>query len=215
LNDELLRTGLEHAKYQLQHLEVELMGGPIDLHYDAGWARMQEWAREKPWVKCRLWPEQGEFLSRLRDCHVGVWLDRDGVEPLFGSRTRALLFGWMGLEVVGSPQTELAKEMAESGLLHPVTDAWALTDTLVRMAKTGESPENAQHRQQRLMEMYAPSICYDPLINWVASPRIGHQVSGGQASLVAENNQLKTALRSIHDSPTWRLSAQVKRWINH
>ena len=53
------------------------------------------------------WLKDVDLQALLSQCSFGVWTDNEGVEPLLGSRTRALFYIWSGLTPIGDDTTEI------------------------------------------------------------------------------------------------------------
>ena len=140
----------------LPNLKVQCFGGPI-AHYTEGWDRIEAWASRYPnRVEIKKWLPQDQFLPRIKKAHCGIWLDRDGVEPLLGSRTRALFFGWMGMDIIGSPSSELSAELQTQNILNSVQDAAQIVGVLGEIYHSPEGSKNAA-TQGYLQQTYSPS----------------------------------------------------------
>jgi hypothetical protein len=214
LDDGELCRGLDRAMNRLPGLEVCILGGPVAGHYIEGWKRMVHWAEGHPGrVDLEEWPEQEAFLRKMRDCHVGVWLDRPGMEPLLGSRTRALLYAWLGLEMVGSPATELASELEELGALRPARNAIELCKQLEQIAEAPRPQELRIREQAQLARRLSPALCYAPLLGWLEDPRRIPCNASAQAEMAAQLAALRRELKSVHSSATWRVGSRLHRLV--
>ena len=116
-----------------------------------------------------------EELSRH---HVLAWIDRPGVEPETGSRTRALLAVHQGLRVVATARCALVRELADGGWATPVTGgrdpAEGLADALVMLAGAFPTlPDRAALRHG-----HAVAATTAGLRAWVAAPRRGPPAYG-------------------------------------
>jgi|GEM_PF-5449628 len=141
-------------------------------------------------------------LDRVIDnCGFGVWADEQGVEPLLGSRTRALFYIWNGLTPVGDTTTELALTLYKGGHMSSWSDIQPLSSV------------NIESAQQYCHTHFGPKTAYKGLLEWLQSPSIKHKRPN--SSTHEENLRLRETLRKIHTSPTWRIGSTVHKWINN
>ncbi len=212
LADEEICAGLDKALSSDDSFEICWMGGPIPNHYTAGWKRIEQWARKHPKrVNLLEWPEHGKMIEQLSDSVGGIWLDRKGVEPLLGSRTRALLFSWMGLEIIGSPSTELGTRLDEQGLLHSCSNGEELKLSILEILK--DRGLKAQQTQSWFNSQFAPKAVYAPLINWVNRPKKCPGISNASTALAREQRRARQELNAIHSSKTWRLANSAHKLL--
>ena len=141
-------------------------------------------------------------LQKIVDrCQFGVWADEQGIEPLLGSRTRALFYIWNGLTPVGDTTTELASLLHTEGHMSSWSDEPPL------------SPIDIVAAQQYCQIHFAPKTVYNGLLDWLANPSIRHKRP--TSSTHEENLRLRGALHKIHTSPTWRIGSTVHQWLNN
>jgi len=210
-DDEMATDGLGKALSSNPNLEVVWTGGPVAGHYEAGWQRIEHWAKSMgPRVKAYKRPNKSELIKLISNCHVGIWCDKDGVEPLLGSRTRALFMAWMGLELIGSMQCELSIHLNEMGLLKPANSADELARRLQELQHS-DLPMAPLNRHRLLLENYGPQQVYLPIIEWLEAPQAIDGNSHGFAALTIENRRLRQKLAEIHNSPTWRAGATWRK----
>jgi len=146
---------------------------------------------------------------------VGISLDRPGVEPLLGSRTRVLGFLWAGLEVVASRGTELVDSLARGRAVHGVAagDAHGLAERLLTLADEDAQPERIAAAQVLCTRRYDPLKIGAPLAAWAASgTRLTARPSPEQ-ELSQALEAARAELAAIHGSPTWRLLSHVHRAV--
>ena len=103
-------------------------------------------------------------------CHVGIWMDKEGVEPYLGSRTRALFYAWHGLDIIGGGSCELAQDMIKHHNMYVVSSAHELTEMLLHVSKCHLSIEQSQKRHQRLQMTYGLESVFEPLGIWLKCP---------------------------------------------
>jgi hypothetical protein len=147
----------------------------------------------------------------LQSCQAGIWMDRHGDEPLLGSRTRALLYGWMGMQIIGSPSTELAQELHSAGHLHSIDvgDAPGLSQAI--LALEPEAPHQARVRQEWMTKTYSIDAISDALSEWIAAPRHLPAVRVPESVLAEEHARLRDELSTMRSTTTWRLLSAAHR----
>jgi hypothetical protein len=154
-------------------VRVTVIGGPVPGHHEAGAARLRTLLdRDAPglvrWLPRLPASALGEEIARH---HVLAWVDRPGVEPETGSRTRALLAVHQGLRVVATARCALVQNLVAGGWATPVPEggdpAEGLADALVAVANVFPSlPDRAP-----LRAAHAIAATTRGLRAWVADPR--------------------------------------------
>jgi len=214
LDHEVLIEGLEAALRQREDLQICCIGGPIPGLDTGGFDAFSDWARSLKLgdrIQVHGWVPQVDLPSLLRGCHAGIWMDRRGDEPLLGSRTRALLYGWMGMQIIGSPSTELAQDLHSAGHLHSVDvgDAEDLCRAVLSMGP--ETPEQARARQLWMQARFGIDAISDPLSTWVEAPRRTPAQSAPESVLAKDHARLRDELNTMRSTPTWRLLSAAHR----
>lgn len=205
---------LEEARARQPDLEVLLTGGPLPGHHEAGWQRLQSWAQAHSWAHAapRLPPDA--LRRELSRCHVGLVLDREGLEPETGSRTRVLFLLHQGLEVVTTTSTELCAGLAARGLVHPVPrgDPAAVAQALaqIRADRAGQRPRRAAVELGAELD---PSVCLAPVVRFCQQPRRGPPPAAPWEALARQDAGLRDELARIHATPTWRALARLHRTL--
>lgn len=212
LNDEAIATALTESLQALPELSVVVTGGELRGHYTNGFARFEQWRQQSPFrsrVSIHGWVQHDALPLVLSDAHLGLYLDRPGCEALLGSRTRVHLFTWMGMEVLGTPHSELTCDMAAEGVMH-ATSADGAADAIRRIAAAGSDGKMARCAHAWLRQRCSPEQTVLPLRRWAQHPQRTPAAPHLDAILV-ENARLRDALRQIHQSPTWRLMGRLHR----
>ncbi len=203
---------LEAALSAHPGLRVISTGGGIAGHYTAGAQRLTAWAegsRHRDRITMHGWLPHGEVPAALSAATTGLILDVPSAEPLLGSRTRALMFAWLGIQIAATPGCALLNAMAAEDLILPLTgrpeeDASLLT--------APPDPDRVRRADAWLTRCRAPARCFAPLQQWLAAPTRAPAAPATEA-LVAANARLTAALASIHQSPTWRLLSPIHQVI--
>ena len=212
LDDEALAWALERLLAAEPLARVVCTGGGIDGHYTAGAARFARWAQHQDRVTLHGWVSHDALAGLLGGAHLGLLLDRPGCEAALGSRTRALLFAWLGLPIAASTGCSLLAEMADEALIHPlpVGDAAAVAQILIGIARRGGDGAMARAASDWLAQRFPPARCLAPLLSWAAAPTRSPPAPELEA-LVVENHRLQQALRDVHGSRTWRTLSRGHR----
>jgi len=212
LDVQAMIEGLEQAMHAQPGIEVLVGEGDLPGHYRAGWELLRSWAQDRPGVRLlpRLAP--AALSEALAAAHLGLLVDREGIEPETGSRTRVLFLLHQGLEVLSTTRTELCAGLAARGLIHALPDGRpesihrALLDRLA--SRSGPQAEEAA---ARLAVELRPEAAAAALLDFAAQPRRSAPGQPLGFELAQDNARLRDALAAVHQSPTWRLSSRLRR----
>lgn len=153
------------------------------------------------------WLNSSELNEVLSDANIGVWLDNEGIEPLLGSRTRALFYIWHGVKIIASNTTELAAFLESEGALVQ----WDLDvnfKELIERANAIDIPS----AQELCIQYFSPQRIYMPLLNWLNDPK--HLLREDRDWINEENQRLRRELQAIFSSKTWRISNALHKFIS-
>ncbi|MBM74862.1 MAG: hypothetical protein CMK59_05640 [Proteobacteria bacterium] len=190
---------------------VLLMGGSAQEHYDAGWIRAQQWSERTPQARIVGWCSEDQFEDLLSICDVGIWLDRPGIEPLLGSRTRALLFAWTGLQIIGTPSCELTESLERNDTMLAAYTASDLQAALIAI-QSKENTKLVQEQRYLKLSSYAPEHIFKPLLKWLEHPQRLPSLLPKQMHEQSDIIQkLSQELKKIHTSPTWKIGSKLHR----
>ena len=213
-DEEAAIAGLEAALAAMPELGVISTGGGVPGFFEAGAQRWVAFAARHPSrVQHHGWVDHAAIPAILAPARVGLCLDRPGLEPELGSRTRALLFAHLGLALVASPRTELVVALAADhpGAVFPVEDADPAT-LIAALRAAGRSTVKARLDMQRdVAARFAPLPLTAPLRAWARAPRRADIQSDPMGVLLAENARLREAIAAIEGGPTWRMLSRGHR----
>lgn len=220
LDDEGLARGLDIALSRQPRLEVHATGGGIQGHYTEGYTRFSRWARASP-VSDRIhlhgWVPHADLEALLGRAHVGLCLDRPGAEPTLGSRTRVLLYAWMGLHIAASAETELVADLVARDLATPLPvqddDGEGIAAALERVLEAPSTTERATAAADHLRARYHPDAIARPLTRFVQAPQRHPTATDPTARVAAELEALQAQLAAVHGSPTWRVLSRLHRLL--
>lgn len=208
-DDETLIEGLDHALAADRRISLLALGGPVPGLSGDRWARFSRWAARWPGrVELQPWVSNAALPGLLGRAHVGLSLDRPGPEPRLGSRTRLLLFAWLGLDGLTTGLTELVDDAAPHLIVVPPRDPLALRDALLQRADAagpGSAAAAAAHFERR----YAPQPLLAPLRAWIEAPHRAAILD--EDPLLIEIARLRDERSRWRASPTWRLLSLAHR----
>ena len=194
---------VEEIIHKIQHSSFKLhcTGGDIN-HYPSQHSKLQD----IPNIIQHGWVSLPELERILHQCRYGLWVDKGNIEPLLGSRTRALFYIWHGLIPIGSCNTELAAFLKDAQALIP----WDANQSIEEMCETSILPISSI--QKLCADHFHPEIVYEPLKNWLHAPkRITRPLKD---NLFGANQRLEQELRQIHQSKTWRWGSKLHHSLN-
>ena len=213
---ETLLQGLLLAMKHLPEMRVVSTGGAIPGHHNATYEAFRAQALSSPfaqrftfhgWVPHKILPEL------LREAHVGLCLDRHGVEPELGSRTRVLFYLHQGLQVVATSRTELCEELAGLRMIQPVAQSspTEVAEALVDVARSSGVPRSVERAQSYLQERMAPSQTFGPLIEWLKAPLRVERGIDPTVEITEELQRVRAELAEVHATATWRAAGAADR----
>lgn len=216
LDDESLLEGLHQAMGKLPQMEVRVTGGGIAGHHSATFERFKAGAMGGPFPERFLfhgWVPHAALPALTQECHVGVWMDRPGLEATLGSRTRALFYTHQGLAVACTPRCEMSRELATMGLVTPLKRGRPdeLAKALVRMGQRGVGAERVEKTQAFLHRRYRSERALAPVLDWVGQAARLPAHPDVQAQLAEELHRTRGQLEAVHRSPTWRVAGRARR----
>lgn len=212
LDVEAMLEGLDRAMAAEPRIDVLVGEGDLPGHHREGWRRLSAWAEARRGVVGLPRLAAGAFTDALATAHLGLVVDREGLEPETGSRTRVLFLLHQGLEVLSTTRTELCADLAARGLIHALEDAHPDTIAAALRARVGSPTGNAAaHAAAALALELEPARIAAPLLRFVEAPRRATPVPGLAADLARDHAHLRDELARVHASPTWRLSARLQQ----
>lgn len=216
LDDQTLLEGLHQAMGKLPDMEVRVTGGGIPGHHGATFERFKAGAMGGPFPERFLfhgWVPHAALPSLTQECHVGLWVDRPGLEATLGSRTRALFYTHQGLTVACTPRCEMSRELATMGLVTPLKQGRPdeIARVLVKMGQQGVGAERVEKTQAFLHRRYRSERALAPVLNWVSTAVRLPAHPDVQAQLAEELHRTRGQLDAVHQSPTWRVAGKARR----
>ncbi len=213
LDVDTLIAGLDLAMQQ-GPTRLLVTGGAPAGHHDDAFTRFRAWAqRHADRVQLLGQLPQAGLAGAIADAHLGISLDRPGLEPETGSRTRVLFYLQQGLEVLSSTASELTADLAARGLLHPVAtgDPAAFAAAIAAIRARGSDGGMAERARALLSrELSVPAI-HQPVLDFLAAPHRLPPVQHAMADLATEHARLRDERTRLHATPTWRALSRVHR----
>ena len=216
-DDQTLADGLQRALHACPRLQVCVTGGGVEGHYTAGYERFRQWAEASDAadrIQLHGWVPHDQVPEIIGSAHIGLCIDRVGSEPMLGSRTRVLLFAWLGLHILASSTTELVADLTERALctsIPPDTTGPQLADQLLALVHAPPAADRIASANDHLALRYGPSAITAPLLRFVEDPVCMPPATDPVALVTAELEAAREALGAVHASPTWRLLSRLHR----
>jgi glycosyltransferase involved in cell wall biosynthesis len=213
-----LLEGLQLAMAELPELRVVSTGGAIPGHHNATYEAFRAQALSGIYARrftFHGWVPHSVLPRLLGRAHVGVTLDRPGVEPELGTRTRVLFFAHQGMPTIATARSDLTRELAGVRMMLsvPPGDPPALARALERIWRKGQDGARPERLQGYLASRYSISNVYAPMLQWVADPARVAPARDTVAELSEELARIRTELASIYNSPTWKVSGRANRLL--
>ena len=213
---ETLLAGVLLAMEELPELRLITTGGPIPGHHEATWDTFAAGALASPYAdRFELcgWIPHSELAKRLGGAQVGVCLDRPGLEPELGTRTRLLLYAWLGMPILATARCELARELAGVRLLHTVEPGSpeSLAAGIEHLWREGEEGAASSRLQGYLGARATVEQTAAPLLRWLRAPRRAEPCEDPGVVMAQRLARAEDELAAVVRSPTWRLLSSADR----
>jgi glycosyltransferase involved in cell wall biosynthesis len=212
-----LLIGLLMAMDNNSGLSVVSTGGAIPNHHNETYERFLRGAlssRHSEKFDFHGWVPHERVFELLKGAHVGVTMDRTGIEAELGARTRVLLFLHQGLEVITTTGSDFTNEMVDRGfaLGVEVGDSAGLSAALGQLVnqKSGDRVAAAQHHLASHHSIDRLSV---ELNLWVSSPFRVDSVATPLSLVSSELEAVRRELREVYGSITWRILGRLFRAI--
>ena len=218
LDADTILEGVTSAMQEVPDLTLVSTGGAIPGHHSATYDAFRAQALAGPFARrftFHGWVPHSVLPRLLGRAHVGLTLDRPGVEAELGTRTRALFFAHQGLATLATPRSDLTRELAGIRMMHPVRpgDPAHLARTLVQIWRRGQDGSQVERAQAYLGSRYGLEDLFAPLLRWVESPARLPAAVDPEAEMAAEIARLRAQLSEVYNSPTWRVSGAADRLL--
>lgn len=213
---ETLLAGVLLAMEELPELRLVTTGGPIPGHHEATWDTFAAGALASPYAdrfELSGWVPHSELPRRLGGAHVGICLDRPGLEAELGTRTRLLLYAWLGMPILATARCELARELAGVRLLHTVEPGSpeSLAAGIEHLWREGEDGAASSRLQGYLGARATVEQTVAPLLRWLRAPQRAEPVEDPGVGMAQRLARAEDELAAVVRSPTWRLLSSADR----
>ena len=193
---------LNTVVHEHPQVNIHVFGGRVAHHVNPT-CPLQTWSHNQ--VHHHGWLSNNDFYTSLCGQDIGFWMNRQGVEPLLGSRTRALLFAWMGMDITASCDTELMTNLLSEELVWDIRTADDLRNALISPSQHGKK------LKEYCSDTYAPSTVYAPIEKWLCAPKRYTQPNADNVS--DEIYRLRQTILAIHNSATWTWGSRIHRFF--
>lgn len=211
--DDILITGSMNTWLNLEQIvqtlsedsnrKIHLTGGAVS-HFPEGDKIIQKLQTQYPQFIHHGWLAEMQLQEVLQQCQYSAWLDQGRIEPLLGSRTRALFAIWNGMKIFGSAQTELAEFLVRNQAMLKWNGRESPSIVFSEISKI-----KIPQAQSICQQYFSPDIVYAPLLEWIRNPiKIKKQK---QNYPFEENQRLRRRLREIYQSKTWKITNRIHK----
>ena len=173
---DLLSKGLTMAMEKNDKIYFVSTGGSIDGHDEQTYTRFHRMITASPFRKRFIllgWIE-AEFLPPLySECNVGINVDSENYETLFGARNRMTNMLAAGLPVITTLGTEISRtiEKKELGRTVPLKDPEAMARAILELAESEfETKTIGMKARSFSLEKYSYEATTLPARDWVRHP---------------------------------------------
>ncbi len=171
-----LFEGLSYAMDRNPRIKFVSTGGSIDGHDELTYPTLVSMVRGSPHRDRFLlegWLDRQTARSYYFACNVGINIDAETYEVMFGSRTRLIDWAVAGLPALSTDLCELTEELSARGLLFtfPARDPVALGTRLLELAAEEEElKETGGRLREYVLDRFSPQATTAALLDWVAHP---------------------------------------------
>jgi len=171
-----LFAGLSYAMERDPGIKFVSTGGSIDGHDEVTYPLFESMVKDSPHRDRFLlegWIDRETARSYYSACDVGINIDAETYEVMFGSRTRIVDWAVAGLPALSTDLCELTAELSAKDLLFtfPPGDPEALGRSLLELASARDSlRETGRRLQEYVLERFSREATTRPLREWVAEP---------------------------------------------
>jgi len=193
---------LKQALQKNPTLSVHVLGGSVPNH-PAGKAALANWKHQRLFQ--HGWVQTHKMQEILQSQHMGFWINKMGVEPLLGSRTRAMLFAWMGMDIAASCDTELMATLHKHNLVWDIRNIEDLSEAL------RASAQKSKALQDFCRQEFLPKKIYQPIHSWLKNPKVRKKAE--KDKLLEEYQRLHQELHNVHSSRTWKWAGKAHKML--
>jgi glycosyltransferase involved in cell wall biosynthesis len=171
-----LFEGLSYAMERDSRIKFVSTGGSIDGHDELTYPTLVKMVNSSPHRDRFLlegWIDRDVARSYYLACNVGINIDAETYEVVYGSRNRIMDWAVAGMPALSTDLCELTEELAKEGLLFtfPAGDPVALGEKLLELARAEEELRETGRRLKRYIgERFSYQATTRALREWVNNP---------------------------------------------
>jgi hypothetical protein len=212
-----LLDGLLMAMDNNSGLSVVSTGGAVPNHHNETYERFLEGAlssRHSDRFTFHGWLPHAKVFEVLRTAHVGVTMDRAGIEAELGARTRVIFFLHQGLDVITTTGSDFTKEMVGKGFAFGVDvgDSAGLALALEQLGSQSGS-DRVLAAQGYLASHHSIKRLAVELNEWVSTPSRVGAIDSPISLISSELESVRGELREVYSSITWRVLGRLFRTL--
>jgi len=214
---ETLHAALERVMAERPEVHFAATGGAIAGHDEQTFARFQRLAAASPHAaRYHLlgWVESQVVDALFGEADLGISLDAENFETLFGARNRLTTMMACGLPVLTTRGTEISEDIehAGCGFLAPVGDPAALAESIRRAIAAradGSLARLAAAGREWALAEFSPEKTTAPLLQWAARPA---WAPDNAERLRLESTRAGPAPRRLDETPLHPLDDLLSAW---
>jgi glycosyltransferase involved in cell wall biosynthesis len=171
-----LFDGLTYAMERDSRIKFVSTGGSIEGHDELTYptfVKMVDGSPHKNRFLLEGWIDRNLARSYYLACNVGINIDAETYEVMYGSRNRIMDWAVAGLPALSTDLCELTEELAKEELLFtfPAGEPEALGEKLLQLASAEEElRETGGRLKEYILEKFSYQATTKSLRGWVASP---------------------------------------------
>ena len=177
-NVNLLYEALARAMEKNERIYFVSTGGSIDGHDEITYTKFHKLLAASPHRKRFIllgWIEAELLPIVYSESDVGINVDAENYETLFGARNRITNMLAAGLPVITTLGTEISITIKEQrlGRTIPLNDSDAMAEAILEMAEnSNQTREMAHASRQFAIEQYSYPATTKPMREWAREPRL-------------------------------------------
>ncbi|MGC6509669.1 MAG: hypothetical protein ACON4U_14695 [Myxococcota bacterium] len=193
LNAESIAVGVQSSLQEIENLTIEITGGPRFQSTDT-WDTLTQLKHDR--ITIHGWLSDAEFTQCIKRSHVGFWLDKPGIEPLLGCRTRGITMLHHGRSLIATASNEWHKHLSQVGVLRHAEDSAGLMEAI---RAEWEHPSVVT---ETVLDHRSVDLVFKPLLKWLEAPHMTHHPI--PETIQAHYIELQQNYRRLLKSPSVR-----------
>lgn len=219
---DLLYEGLSRAMEAAPRLQFVSTGGVIEGHDEITFKRFQDQIAKSEF-KHRFhfvgWVRTEDVPSYYYESNLGLNVDGDNYETIYGARNRLNDMMKVGLPLLTTVGTEISHEIErhQLGLTCPIGDAGRFAERIAWAAENRDELEAMARRAREFAHReYSYRATTEPLLRWVVAPRRApdraRRIALTDLDFFEHSDTMEAAKESGHRSPGFLFGGWRRIW---